>query len=60
MCSFLHVTPKQLGKLREDDPNGMSFLELSFIHRRKEEHKAREKYEKEMKRKSASRKSSRR
>ena len=52
MCQFLRVTPRQLGKLRHDDPAGISFLEQHFIHRKKEEAK----HYKEMEKKAKSRK----
>ena len=51
MCSFLHVTPKQLGDLREKDPTGLTFLERTFIHRKNEENKAWKKRQAESKRK---------
>jgi hypothetical protein len=47
MCSLLNVTPKQLGRLREDDPTGLAFMERSFIHRKVVEHEMYEKQKKE-------------
>jgi len=40
MCEFLKVTPKQLGKLRKEDPSGVSFLEQHIIWEANEKHKA--------------------
>ena len=49
MCSFLNVTPKQLGRLRDDDPNGINFLERSYIWRKQQEYEQYKKREKEAK-----------
>ena len=40
ICETLHVTPKQLGKLREEDPSGISFIEQHIIWESNEKHKA--------------------
>jgi hypothetical protein len=31
VCEFLHITPKQLGQLRLDDPKGIEFIERHII-----------------------------
>ena len=36
---MLHVSPKQLGELREKDPDGISFLEQHIIWEANERHK---------------------
>jgi len=36
ICKLLHVTPKQLGTLRYEDPVGISFLERSLVYRWKQ------------------------
>ena len=56
LCEFLHVTPRKLGKLRREDPLGISFIERHIIWEAKE----REKAHKEMERKSKAKKSRRR
>ena len=55
MCEFLHVTPRQLGEIRHQDPAGISFLEQYMIHESKE----REKAYRDAERKSKSRKGGR-
>jgi len=37
------VTPRQLGRLRDEDPWGLEFLERYIIHTWKKEHEAYEK-----------------
>jgi len=51
MCEFLHVTPKQLGKLRDEDPRGVNFLEHHIIWEAEERHKAHQESERRAKRK---------
>ena len=51
LCKFFRNTPKQLGKLREEDPLGISFLELSMIKKWNQTAKEQEKREMESKRK---------
>ena len=48
VCKFLHMTPMQVGELRRKDPAGVRFIELTMVHRSKEQ----EKQQKEMERKS--------
>jgi hypothetical protein len=50
MCEFLSCTPKELGKRRIKDPEGIAFLEQHIIWKAEEEHKA----YKEMERRSKS------
>jgi hypothetical protein len=40
VCETLGVTPKQLGKLREEDPDGVAFIEQHIIWEAEERHKA--------------------
>ena len=39
------MTPKELGRIRQGDPAGVSFLERTMIHRWNEQAKARKKQE---------------
>ena len=48
LCEFLHVTPRQLGDHRKENPYGIMFLEQRMIYEAKEK----EKYYKELERKS--------
>ena len=52
MCLLLNVTPKQLGKLRDEDSVGITFMERTYLHRKEKEHEAYKKQEAEAKRKS--------
>jgi hypothetical protein len=49
LCNMLHITPKELGVKRQQDPLGIMFLERHFIHRWNEKVKAMKKQESELK-----------
>ena len=51
ICGFLHITPKELGKKRLEDPSGIAFIERLMIHKWEKEAEARD----EAKRKSKGR-----
>lgn len=51
MCELLTCTPAELGENRHNNPDGIRFLEESFIHQWKEEEKARKKAERNSRRK---------
>ena len=53
MCLLLNVTPKQLGKLRDNDPVGMTFMERTYLYRREKENEAYKKQEAEAKRRAS-------
>ena len=56
LVRLLNKTPREIGQLRHSDPAGISFLEQKIIW----EYKQREKQEKELERKSKSRKGGKR
>ena len=43
LCGFLHLTPRELGKRREEDQSGVAFLEREMIHKWEKEAEARDK-----------------
>jgi len=49
LCKILNVTPKQLGKLRRDDPRGIYFIENYIAWEASEKHKAYKEAEKKSK-----------
>ena len=53
MCLLLNVTPKQLGKLRDEDSMGILFMEKTYLHRKEKEHEAYKKQEAEAKRRAS-------
>ena len=49
LCRFFNVTPKQIGKLRRDDPLGIAFIEKRIIWEAQEVKKQHDEYERERK-----------
>ena len=52
VCETLHVTPKQLGKLRREDPDGIAFIEQHIIWEAEERNKVYKEQQRKMKSKS--------
>jgi len=45
LCEFLKCTPYELGKKRDENPDGIRFLEDSFVYQWNEQEKARKEAE---------------
>jgi len=49
LCSLLHKTPREIGELRQKDPEGIRFLEECILYRKKKEYEAYKKLEQKAK-----------